>query len=361
VLCIAHSADAAARAEQLLAEVPGVEIVTPPPGVRGVAIAAWRALSSRAEVLYLVDVGKTTTVAAVLGRLRHKRVVLDTGDACYALARSLGNRSVIGLAIVGIGEQIALRSAHETVVRGRAHAAYVPGRATHIPDLPPSAARPVPAAELRRTLDLDGTFVIGVVGSLIFSRRLRVSYGWDLIEALTHTIPEVVALIVGDGSGLEPLRMRARELGISDRCRFVGRVPSELVSRYVCATDVAISTQTNDLVGQVRTTGKLPLYLACGRPVLASHVGEAARLLGPLGWTVHYEGVMDRRYPARLAQAVETWRRDPEGAPDRHALALRVAREEFSVPTMRRRLSQLIAAESDRVSAHSPRPTRPPF
>jgi len=233
VLCIAHSADAAARAEQLLAEVPGVEIVTPPPGVRGVAIAAWRALSSRAEVLYLVDVGKTTTVAAVLGRLRHKRVVLDTGDACYALARSLGNRSVIGLAIVGIGEQIALRSAHETVVRGRAHAAYVPGRATHIPDLPPSAARPVPAAELRRTLDLDGTFVIGVVGSLIFSRRLRVSYGWDLIEALTHTIPEVVALIVGDGSGLEPLRMRARELGISDRCRFVGRVPSELVSRYV--------------------------------------------------------------------------------------------------------------------------------
>lgn len=205
VLCIAHSLDAAVRAEQLLAEVPGVEIVKPPPGARGVAIAAWRALSSHARVLYLVDVGKTTTVPAILGRLRRKRVIIDTGDACYALARSLGDRGVIGLAVVRIGEQLALRSAHEIVVRGRAHAAYVPGRATHIPDLPPAGAGPVPAGELRRTLDLDGTFVVGVVGSLVFSPRLRISYGWDLIEALIYTDPEVIALIVGDGSGLEPL------------------------------------------------------------------------------------------------------------------------------------------------------------
>lgn len=342
VLCIAHSLEAAVRAGQLLAEVPSVEIVKPPPGVRGMAVAAWRALSSRAGVLYLVDVGRTTAVAALLGRLTHKRVILDTGDACYALARSLGERSFAGMALVGVGEQLALRSADEIVVRGRAHATHVPGRATHIPDLPPASAGPVPAVELRHTLGLDGAFVIGVVGSLVFSRRLRVSYGWDLIEALSHTAPEAVALIVGDGSGLKPLCTRARELGVSDRCRFVGRVPMDLVGRYVCATDIAISTQTNDLVGRVRTTGKLPLYLACARPVLASHVGEAARLLGPLGWTIPYEGVVDRLYPERLAAAIELWRNDPAGAELRQATARKLAESEFDVEIMRRRLALVI-------------------
>jgi hypothetical protein len=43
--------------------------------------------------------------------------------------------------------------------------------------------------------------------------------------------------------------------------------------------DICLSTQTNDVVGWVRTTGKLPLYLAAGRYVLASRVGEAARVL----------------------------------------------------------------------------------
>ncbi len=342
VLSIPHSPGAAERAEQLLGGVPGVELTAPPPGARGMALSAWSALSSRATVLYLVDVGKSTTVAAVLGRLTRKRVILDTGDACYALAASLGDRGFAGLALVGLGEQLALRSAHEIVVRGRAHAGYVPGRATHIPDLPPAGAGPVPAGELRRTLDLDGAFVIGVVGSLIFSPRLRISYGWDLIEALSHTAPEVLALIVGDGSGLEPLQTRARELGVIDRCRFVGRVPTDLVSQYVCATDIAISTQTNDLVGQVRTTGKLPLYLACARPVLASHVGEAARLLGPKGWTIPYSGVIDRLYPKRLAEAIERWRGDPGGAESRRAIARKLAESEFDVEVMRRRLALVI-------------------
>lgn len=342
ILAVAHSPNAAERARQLLAEVTESSVILPPPGIRGVVFTAQLVLRSQAHVLYLVDVGKTTTIGAVLGRLTGKRVILDTGDACYALARSLGDRSFAGMAAVGVGEQVAIRSAHEVVIRGRTHAAYIPARSTHIPDLMPPYAQPAPAADLRRELDLDGTFVVGVVGSLIFSPRLRISYGWDLVEALSHTASSVVAMIVGDGSGLEPLEARARELGVTDRCRFVGRVPTELVGRYVCATDVAISTQTNDLVGWVRTTGKLPLYLACGRPVLASHVGEAARLLGPWGWTVQYRGVVDRDYPIRLAAAVERWREDPGGAESRQSLALDIAKREFDLSTMRQRLLGLI-------------------
>ncbi len=343
VLAIGHSASAAQRIRQLLGDAH--ETAQPPRSWRGMLTAAHLVLRSRARTLYLVDVGMSTTMAATLGRLTRKRVVLDTGDATFALARSLGDRSRVGLASVAIGEQLALRSADHVVVRGRAHAVRIPGPTTHIPDLAPADARPVSASALRAALDIEGAFVVGVVGSLIFSPRRRISYGWDLIEALALTSPQVVALVVGDGSGLGSLQARARALGVSDRCRFVGRVPVESVNEYVSAMEAAISTQTNDLVGRVRTTAKLPLYLACGCPVIATHVGEAAALLGPLGWTLPYHGVVDLSYPARLAEMIEAWRLDSDGIASRRQMAVRLAEEAFDPETMRARLADILCSK----------------
>jgi glycosyltransferase involved in cell wall biosynthesis len=341
VLAIADSGHGAVRARQLLAGRPGVRILAPR-GVRDALTALGAVATTRARNLYLVDVGKITATAALIGRLRRRHVVLDTGDAVFALARSLGDRSFLGLLAVGAGEKAALRCADEIVVRGRRHADLVPGTATHIPDLAPPGAGPADAGSLRRELNLDESFVVGLVGSLILSRRLGVSYGWDLVEALALTAPEVQALVVGDGSGRAHLEGRARDLGVAARCRFVGQVESDRVSTFVAAMDATISTQTDDVVGRVRTTGKLPLYLACGRPVLASAVGEAERLLGPLGWTLPFRGRLDRDYPARLAERIESWRADPAGAEDRRRIAREIAAAEFDPATMRARLEKLL-------------------
>ena len=164
-------------------------------------------------------------------------------------------------------------------------------------------------------------------------------------EALASGGPAVVALVVGDGSGREALERRARELGIIERCHFVGEVPGERVCEYVCAMDVALSTQTNDIVGEVRTTGKLPLYLACHRPVLASDVGEAARVLGPAGWTIPFRGKFDPDYPKRLAEAIEAWREDVQGSAGREAIAAWVSESEFDPEVMQERLRRLVEAE----------------
>jgi glycosyltransferase involved in cell wall biosynthesis len=115
----------------------------------------------------------------------------------------------------------------------------------------------------------------------------------------------VTALVIGDGPGLPWLRERARVLGVSDRVLFTGRIPYVDVPRYLRLMDVALSTQTNNLPGQVRTTGKVPEYMAAGRFILASRVGEAELLLpGPM--LVDYEGEVDRGYPARLAERIRT-------------------------------------------------------
>src|SRR5205807_1940452 len=59
-----------------------------------------------------------------------------------------------------------------------------------------------------------------------------------------------------------------------------------------------------NLVGRVRTTGKLPLFLSCGRFVLATRVGEAARVLPP-EMLLDYDGDFDPIYPRRLAARLD--------------------------------------------------------
>jgi hypothetical protein len=101
--------------------------------------------------------------------------------------------------------------------------------------------------------------------------------------------------------------------------------------QQLAGVDVALSTQTNDVVGHVRTTGKLVQYMAAGRFVLASRVGAAAALL-PDEMLVDYHGAWDEGYFARLAARVDE-------LPDRRELAergrrLRAVAEPFAYPRL---------------------------
>lgn len=290
-----------------LADDLTVEVV-PRRGSRAASLAAFSAAlaRSRPDVAYVVDVSPPGVVAALAARRTlGTRVVVDTGDAVHALAKASAMRGRVGLALTWATEELALRRADRVVTRGSFHAELLRARgleATAIPDgvdVELFAPRPVP--ELRQRLAGDATLVVGLLGSLVLNRRTGVCYGWDLIEALAalRDLP-VRGLIVGDGDGLPWLRSRATALGVHDRVTFVGRMPLHALPPFVNVMDVALSTQTNDLPGQVRTTGKLPIYLAAGRFVLATRVGEAARVLDE-EQLLDFEGDVDPAHVGRLA------------------------------------------------------------
>lgn len=335
ILVVSHAGPATERARQLYGGPDDTEVMelSGPTALRN-------ALRGR-RLLIAVDIADDTTIAALAARLRGVPVVVDTGDLVFELERSRGARSRASLAVVWAGERVALACASHVVVRGTAHAALVSKPVTFAPDLAPESAEPRSGERIRRRLGLDG-FVVGVVGSLHRAPRLGLVYGWDVVEALAHTDRAVSGLIVGDGPGRAELEERAARLQVADRCRFVGAVPTQDVAEWVGAMDVAVTTQTNDRVGAVRTTGKLPLYLACGCPVLASDVGEARRLLGPLGWTIPYHGVVDDDYPLRLAEAVEELRARPEELLRRRAQALELHREHFDATVIRARVRSVV-------------------
>jgi len=271
----------------------------------------------RPDLLYVLNTALPgALLAAWWSRIHRLPYLLDTGDVILEMARRSGIGAGWRLPILAFTERTAWRNAAGIVVRGTRHREYLGQRGLNATlirdgyaeqqDVPPDAV-----ASLRRRHGLEGRFVVGLMGSLVFSPRLGICYGWDLVRALPRLADlPVTAVVIGDGNGREWLETEARRLGVSDRLVFTGRIPYAEVPTYLRLFDVALSTQTNNLPGQVRTTGKVPEYMAAGRFVLASRVGEAELLLPP-EMLVDYAGEVDAAYPDRLAARVRELVADP--------------------------------------------------
>lgn len=287
-------------------------------GSRLVAAANWSRVTNRSDgITYVLNTAfPGAVVAPVWSAIRGRRYILDTGDAVFEMARQSGVGGGLKLPLLWLFEQAAQRRAAAVVVRGSKHRELLLSRGIRRVEVirdgfgEQVGCSPHDVAILRAKLRLGDQFVVGVMGSTVWSPRLGICYGWDLLEALAQLADlPIRGLIIGDGNGLGWLRRRAAELGVADRVVFTGRIPYGEVPLYLRLMDIAMSTQTNNLPGQVRTTGKLPEYMAAERFILASRVGEAALLLPEL-MLLDYEGEVDAGYPARVADRVRLlWNR----------------------------------------------------
>lgn len=319
---------------------------------RWAAARQWRhdARSFKPDLVYVLNTAMPGAWLACWLRLRHGLpFVLDSGDVIYEMARSAGTVPAWQRPALRLTETLAQRLAHTIVVRGTRHKNYLESRGyprvTVIRDgFTPRATPSLQAvAELKARLGLADAFVVGVMGSLVYSPRLRLCYGWDLVQALTHLrdLP-IRGLIIGDGPGRPWLEAQARLHQVSHRLTFCGRIPYPEVPLYLRLLDVALSTQTNNLAGQVRTTGKLPEYMAAGRFIVASRVGEAALLLPEL-MLLDYAGAVDTGYPASLAERLRRLWTEPALLSAREGLPS-LAHEHCAYDVLSQQFNQVVSS-----------------
>lgn len=302
----------------------------------------------RPDVLYVLNTAMPgALLAPAWKRLTGKPFILDTGDAVYEMALRSGVTPTWKRPILRYVENAAQREAGAVVVRGTRHREHLLGAGvTNVKVIRdgfvPAARRdPTELPALRERLGLQGYWVLGVLGSLVFSPRLKICYGWDLIEALAllRDLP-IRGLIIGDGDGRAWLEKKAEDHKVRGRIVFTGRIPYDTVPLHLSLMDFALSTQTNNLPGQVRTTGKLPEYMATGRFILASRVGEAALLL-PEIMLIDYHGEVDHAYPERLASRIRRLVLEPNLMDARHQLP-RVAEENCAYPVLARQFEDVV-------------------
>ena len=312
----------------------------------------------RPSVIYVFDISYTAVLSAALYKLIfRKRVVIETGDAITELVRSTGSRGRLGLWLTQLLESIAFRLADRIVVRGSFHKEWLSKRgidADVIQDgVDADRFAPQDAGELRKHYGLDGVLTVGMIGSSVWSEKLGMCYGWDLIEMLRLLKDRPVkGVMIGSGSGITRLKFLCREYGIEDKILFLGHVLYGELPRHLNLIDICLSTQTNNLVGQVRTTGKLPLYLAAGRYILASNVGEAAIILDK-EMLVDYQGTKDQNYPLRLSQRVLSVLDHPEKL-ECVARNIALAKTRFDYAILADRMKQILRAMAAQDASRMP-------
>jgi glycosyltransferase involved in cell wall biosynthesis len=300
----------------------------------------------RPDIVFVEGIGYSGIAAGLFARLFFRsRMILSTGDAAYAFARAcLG---FFKAQVVGLLEWTALRASSAIVVWGPYHREllerqgfrnvfWIPG------GVDTALFRPLNAAGLRVRLGIADRLTIGVVGSINLNRQLDFCYGWEVLEVVKRLqhLP-VAGIVVGPGDGVPYLQARAREYGISDRIVFTGWVDHEALPEYMNAIDICVSTQSNDVVGQVRITAKVPEYLACGRFIIATAVGGAQQFVQDCGVLLPTDGVKDPKYIEAVARTVEIVLEDRDRLlAGRNGVA--VARQHFDYAVLRPELRRVL-------------------
>ena len=267
--------------------------------------------------LFVVEgTGFAAGVAAILGRILWGRCyVLSSGDA---VGPFLSARHPLGAPVFHVYERALYGWSSgfigwtpylvgRALTMGAKRAVTAPGWAPRV-----SLSRRELGSEgraIRQSLGIpEEALVFGIAGSLVWSKRYAYCYGAELVRAAAQSKSRRArVLIVGDGSGLEPLkRLAGGQLGKT--IFFAGRVPREEVPQYLAAMDVGSLPQSVDGVGSFRYTTKLPEYRAAGLLIATNQIpmaydldrGDMLRLEGRSPWSGEFVSAL-----ARLMDSLE--------------------------------------------------------
>jgi glycosyltransferase involved in cell wall biosynthesis len=98
-------------------------------------------------------------------------------------------------------------------------------------------------------------------------------------QVMQH-VPQSVLMIIGEGPEEERIRRMARHLGIESQVLITGFVPKKDIPAYLRTADVLLFPMVDNRLNKFRCPLKIREYLAAGKPIVASNVGEAAEALG---------------------------------------------------------------------------------
>ena len=154
--------------------------------------------------------------------------------------------------------------------------------------------RPLPQAQVRQELGLEGAPLLLSVGHLVERKGHHLAI--EALPALLRSHPQARLAIVGDGTERERLQALARSLGVEARVHFAGAVPNEQLLRWYSAADALILASSREGWANV-----LLEAMACGTPVVATRIWGTPEVVTPASGGVLFE---PREAPA-LAAAVQ--------------------------------------------------------
>ncbi len=138
-------------------------------------------------------------------------------------------------------------------------------------------------------------------------------------ERLIEAAPSVLQqhsktqfLFAGGGEQLEDLMRRAHTSPASRSINILGYIPAHEIPALVAAADICVACFEDDEASRAKSPLKIAEYLAAGKPVVASHVGDAPWMVQGCGITVK-PGSTEALAQGILQYINDPQRRDTDG------------------------------------------------
>jgi glycosyltransferase involved in cell wall biosynthesis len=188
--------------------------------------------------------------------------------------------------------------------------------------------RPVPQEEARRALGWQRDVqIIGYVGAIFHRDAELMAQAFDRVHS---AMPSTRLLLIGYCNvSLEGL------VNTPDAVWHTGRVEYNKINRYLGACDVCWLTMQDSGANRGRSPLKVKDYMAAGRPVVTTAVGDVAELVRRGGF-----GLVAPDEPDVLADQTLVMLRDPEQRQEMGRRARQIAEDDFRWERMAERLEQ---------------------
>ncbi len=135
----------------------------------------------------------------------------------------------------------------------------------------------ISGAEIRAKYGLENALVIGFIGSFHFWHGIENLI--TLIQAALAQDQRVKFLLVGDGGPMKPhLQKFVAENNLQSKVILTGHVPHDEVGKYIAAMDIVLAPYP-PLEFFYYSPVKIYEYMACGKPVLSSRLGQIAEIV----------------------------------------------------------------------------------
>jgi glycosyltransferase involved in cell wall biosynthesis len=142
------------------------------------------------------------------------------------------------------------------------------GKSTLIPNgVHESFSNTPPVPSRRRELGLDGSFVLGLVGTQLEWVDLEPAFA--AVSRLNAEGKDIRMLVVGGGEKLKANKRLAAAHGVSERVVFTNQVPLSEVPSYLSCMDIGLICRTQTTDSDRSLPLKLFEYMACRKPVIS--------------------------------------------------------------------------------------------
>ncbi len=131
--------------------------------------------------------------------------------------------------------------------------------------------------QLRRRLGV-GSGALGVyIGHISYGAEVSL-----LLEALPIVLqaaPKFRIVMMGKGKGTPAIQKQALRAGLAEHVIFTGWVDHSETPAFLAVADLALYPYRDALVNRAKCPSKITAYMAMGKPIIASAVGEIAAYL----------------------------------------------------------------------------------